>query len=204
MQATALPNQDGLLLVSKVLRSRGSVGVGEEAGLGDGEDDIDVEADGVAEAMAAERGAGSTAAGSRVEPMADGDVSAGTDADQGVESMAAAMEEVEAAAAANADGGGDGEPMAVEREDGDGESMAVERGGELANSSDGKGSLATQLLVEYPNDPLAQLLYEKEQQNVEREATRARVATEMAARMDVGIRVNPALVAAYGKSKSKQ
>ena len=204
LQATALPNQDGLLLVSKVLRSRGSVGVGEEAGLGDGEDDIDVEADCVAEAMAAERGAGPTAAGSRgVEPMAEGDASAGTDADQSVESLAAAMEEVEAAAAADADGGGggDGEPMAVEREDGDGEPMAVERGGELANSCDGRGSLPAQLLVDYPDDPLAQLLHKKEQQNVEAEATRARVDADMAVRMDTGIRVNPALAAMYGKSK---
>ena len=79
--------------------------------------------------------------------------------------------------------------------------MAVERGGELANSCDGRGSLPAQLLVDYPDDPLAQLLHKKEQQNVEAEATRARVDADMAVRMDTGIRVNPALAAMYGKSK---
>jgi DNA polymerase IIIc chi subunit len=50
-----------------------------------------------------------------------------------------------------------------------------------------------ELALRAPDDALVQLLINKQQQAADNEATRADVQTEMAARMDTGVRVNDAL-----------
>jgi hypothetical protein len=88
------------------------------------------------------------------------------------------------------------EPLAAEADD---EAAGDEAGDEAAGDEPGDeaGDEATSTLsdlaLSMPDDSLVQLLVQKQAREADDEATRADVRTEMAARMDTGVRVNHAL-----------
>ena len=73
------------------------------------------------------------------------------------------------------------------------EDAAAERKAEAWAGAAAGGFQPAELLAAYPECELAQMLVAKQQQREGDEATKARVHEEMRARMDTGIRVNPAL-----------
>ena len=96
------------------------------------------------------------------------------------------------------------EPLAAEADD---EAAGDEAGDEAAGDEPGDeaGDVAgdeaalkatstlSDLALSMPDDSLVQLLVQKQAREADDEATRADVRTEMAARMDTGVRVNHAL-----------
>jgi hypothetical protein len=92
------------------------------------------------------------------------------------------------------------EPLAAEADDeaaGDeaGDEAAGDEAGDKAGDVAGDEATSTlsDLALSMPDDSLVQLLVQKQAREADDEATRADVRTEMAARMDTGVRVNHAL-----------
>ena len=139
-------------------------------------DEMEVEAD-AADAAAAERGAAT-----------------GVSAEQCGESMAAAAIDAEDAVCGAEDAVLEANERGLGESDEGGPADAVATGQCLAGVHAESGA---ELRQSYPNDALAQLLYAREQRMVADEETRARVRSEMADRMDLGIRINPALTGMY-------